>query len=137
MTHQASAFPVTDRAPASDELYEVVNGERKEIPPMGAYAGTLASFLSVHLNIFGWQHKLGFAVVEVLFQLVVGRPQRRPDVAFVSYSRWSGPPEPVEDPAAWEVVPTLAVEINSPTNTADEIEAKLQDYFVQGYNWFG
>ena len=39
MTHQASAFPVTDRAPASDELYEVVNGERKEIPPMGALRG--------------------------------------------------------------------------------------------------
>src|SRR5437868_1301430 len=99
---------------------------------MGAFAATVASFLAAHLNIFAWQHRLGFAVVEVLFQLVPGRPQRRPDVAFIPYSRWNGPPEPLQDPAAYDVVPSLAVEINSPTNVADDIEAKLQEYFSAG-----
>jgi Uma2 family endonuclease len=119
-------------AQPGDGLYEVINGERREVPPMGAFAATVASFLASHLNMFGWQHRLGFAVVETLFQLVTGRPQRRPDVAFIPYSRWSGPPDPLQDPAAWEVVPSLAVEINSPTNAADDIEAKLQDYFSAG-----
>ena len=112
-----------------DALYEIIDGERKEIPRMGALAATIASFLVTHLNNYGWARPLGFAVAEALFQLAPGRPQRRPDLAFVAYADWQ-PPE--EDPPAWAVVPLLAAEVVSPTNTADEIERKLQDYFAAG-----
>jgi Uma2 family endonuclease len=118
--------------PDDGRLYEVVNGQRKEVPRMGAFAATIATFLAAHLNLFAWQHRLGFAVVEVLFQLAPGRPQRRPDVAYIPYSRWQGLPQPLQDPAAWDVIPSLAVEIVSPTNTAEDIEDKLQDYFGAG-----
>src|SRR5436309_2758458 len=64
--------------PETDALFEVVNGERREIPRMGALAATIASFLVTHLNMFAWPRKLGFAVAEVMFQLQAGRPQRRP-----------------------------------------------------------
>ena len=97
---------------------------------MGALAATIASFLVTHLNLYGWSQKLGFAVTEVLLQLMPGRPQRRPDVAFIPYTGWQPPQR--EDPPAWPVVPLLTAEVISPTNTADDLEQKLQDYFVAG-----
>lgn len=95
---------------------------------MGALAGTIASFLVSHLNVFAWQRRLGFAVSEVTFRLPANRPQRRPDVAFIPYERWV--PQPAtEDPPAWEVVPTLIVEVISPNDSIAELEEKLRDYF--------
>jgi Uma2 family endonuclease len=116
--------------PETDALYEIVNGERKEVPRMGALAATIASFLVTHLNIYGWSQQLGFAVAEAMFQLTPDRAQRRPDVAFIAYANWQLPQR--EDPPAWPVVPLLAAEVISPTNTAEDIEEKLQDYFAAG-----
>jgi Uma2 family endonuclease len=116
----------------SDVLYEIVNGERREIPHMGAISGTIASFLLHYMNAFAIPKRLGFAVVEVLFQLRPDRPQRRPDLAFLSYERWRPPSFPLEDPPAFEVVPNLAVEVVSPTNAALEIEDKIHNYFEAG-----
>jgi Uma2 family endonuclease len=107
---------------------EVERGDEQEASPMGALAGTIASFLVSHLNVFAWQGRLGFAVSEVTFRLLPDRPQRRPDVAFIPYDRWS-PPPPTEDPPAWDVVPTLAVEVVSPNDAITELEEKLRDYF--------
>jgi Uma2 family endonuclease len=98
---------------------------------MGALAGTIASLLMSHLNIFAWQHRLGFAVAEVTFRLLAGRPQRRPDVAFIPYDRWN-PLPPTEDPPAWDVVPTLTVEVVSPNDSITELDEKLRDYFDAG-----
>src|SRR5690348_13363930 len=103
----------------------------QEFPPMGALAATIATFLASHLNLFAWQRRLGFAVSEVTFRLLTGRPQRRPDVAFIPYDRWN-PPPPTEDPPAWDVVPTLAVEVVSPNDAITELEEKLRDYFDAG-----
>src|SRR5438067_9065857 len=98
----------------SENLYEVVNGERREIPHMGALAGIIASVLSQYLGVFATQHKLGLVMVEVLFRLGANGPERRPDVAFISYDRWPLAAVPTEDPPAWPVVPNLAVEVVSP-----------------------
>jgi Uma2 family endonuclease len=119
--------------PETDALYEIVDGERREIPRLGALAATVATLLATHLNVFALPRKLGFAVVEAMFQLQAGRPQRRPDVAFVAMDRWRASHPPADnDPPAWDVVPAVAVEVISPTNTADDIEKKLQDYFAAG-----
>jgi Uma2 family endonuclease len=113
-------------------LYEVVNGEKREIPHMGALAGTIASYLLLVLGAFARQHKLGVAVMEVLFQLKDNRHQRRPDLAFVSSKRWKPLVGVKEDPPAYDVVPNLAVEVVSPSNTAQEILDKLGEYFDAG-----
>ena len=97
---------------------------------MGALAATIASFLVTHLNNYGWSKQLGFAVAEAMLQLAPDRPQRRPDVAFIGYANWR--PSSHEDPPAWPVVPLLAAEVVSPTNTAEDMEQKLQDYFAAG-----
>lgn len=118
--------------PDEDILYEVVNGQWQEIPHMGALAGTIASFLLTHINLFAWQHKLGFATTEVMFRLKPDRPQRRPDLAFIPYDRWRVPPEISDDPPCWDVVPTLAVEVVSPNNEAGKMLDKIIDYFDAG-----
>jgi Uma2 family endonuclease len=119
-------------SPTEDEsLYEVIDGERREAEPMSAREVALASFLISILGNFAQQHRLGWAVAEMLFLLDRERNlQRRPDVAFVSYARWGQPAIPTEE--AWDVVPDLAVEVVSRTNRAVEIEAKLLDYFAAG-----
>lgn len=122
----------TPEAPDSEGLFEIVNGERREIPRMGFFAGTLASLLAYHLNTHGLQQKLGLAVVEVLFRILPQQPSRRPDVAFVRYERWPVTAFPTSDPAELEAIPNLAVEVVSPSNAAEEIEDKLKDYFDAG-----
>src|SRR5262245_39267686 len=113
-------------------LFEIVDGEQQEVAPMGALAGIFATLLAQSLNAFAIPHKLGLAVIEVLFDFGAGRPSRRPDVALVRYDRWPPATDLEADPPAWRAVPNLAVEVVSPNNTADEIEGRLQEYFDAG-----
>ncbi len=128
---------VVDRSSAAaiangDTLYEVVNGEYVELPPMGVYEVWVASVLGYALNSFVQPRRLGYVVGEMLFSLdPAKRLERRPDVAFVSYQRWPRH-RPVPEANAWAVVPDLAVEVVSPTNTAVEIQTKMHEYFRAG-----
>ncbi len=118
---------------SSDEEtdYEIVNGESKEIEPMGAYEGMLASILCNHLFLYLNQNPCGIVGTEVMFQLRESpRMVRKPDVAFVSYERW--PERTIPRSNAWNVVPDLAVEIVSATNYAEELDQRIGDYFETG-----
>src|SRR5207244_2037726 len=53
------------------------------------------------------------------------------DVAFVSDERWPRARR-VPDDAAWDVVPDLAIEVVSPSNIANEVVAKVGEYFRAG-----
>jgi Uma2 family endonuclease len=68
----------------------------------------------------------------VLFRFdVASNLQRRPDLAYASYERW--PRAKRQAPKdAWNVVCDLAVGVVSEYNTANEIQAKIQDYFRCG-----
>ena len=122
-------IPVT-MPPRYPDLFEVVNGEIKELN-VGARQATLAFRLATFLEIFAKPKQLGQAVTEALFHLLDGNPERRPDVAFISAQRWQfdleGPQE-----NAWPVVPDLAAEIISPSNTYNEIQQKKEEYFQAG-----
>lgn len=115
-----------------DVLYEVVGNEIRELPPMGARESGLTSYLHELLAPFTRKNQLGLSYMEMLF--LIGGPrnlQRRPDVSYVSFQRWpKGKPVPATN--AWDVVPDLAVEIVSPTNGANEIIEKVEDYFTCG-----
>lgn len=126
------------RAPFSqvdgnDALYEIVHGQRVELPPMSAYASRIASRLGGKLNEFAEAHALGEAVVETLFRLSLPDDyNRRPDVALVSYQRWPKDRPLPEDDNAWDVVPDLAVEVVSPTDRAEDLLEKVDEYFRAG-----
>jgi Uma2 family endonuclease len=131
-TAPEAVTPLTPPTDKPDALYEFVDGEWKETPPMGALAGLLASMLVTELNNFARPKRLGLAVSEVLFRLAPQGPARRPDVAFIAFERWPYTTPPEEDPPAFDLVPNLAVEVNSPTNTFNEITGKVRDYFFDG-----
>lgn len=115
----------------SDVLYEVVNGQIVELS-RGAFEVGLASLINGLLGPFARQNRLGQSVAQMLFLLdPKANLQRRPDMAFVSFDRW---PRKRRIPRgdAWEVVPDLAVEVVSESNTAEEILTKIREYFQAG-----
>jgi Uma2 family endonuclease len=121
------------RSPVPDDcFYEVVDGQIVELPPMGAYECDVASFLAFTLGQVIYAQKLGRVIVETMFWLDrSGKRKRRPDLAFVSAEKW-----PIRRRApkseAWEIVPDLAIEVVSESNSANEINLKLVDYFQAG-----
>src|SRR5438128_1525689 len=125
----SSAAPTAPAAPAEEPLYEVVNGQRVELPPMGAQSTRIAGRLNTRLEVFVEDHHLGTVVPEMLFLLDRGaNVRRRPDVAFVSADRWPVDQDPQWE-GDWEVVPDLAVEVVSPNDTFSEVERKVGEYF--------
>ena len=114
----------------NDGLYETVNGQRIEVP-VGAKELFIGGTILEYLRQFLRTDPRGWAVAETLFRLRDDpRLERRPDVAFVPYDRWPGPEIPETDP--WPVCPALAVEVVSRSNTVDEIQAKIHEYFAHG-----
>jgi Uma2 family endonuclease len=118
--------------PDEDVLYEVVDDQVVELAPMGAYEVWIATALVARLAAFARQHQLGRAVQEMLFDLTAatGR-KRRPDVAFVSFDRWPLQRR-IPRTEAWEVVPNLAVEVVSRTDSVDHMVDKVAEYFHAG-----
>ena len=98
--------------------------------PMGMRESLLAIYLGELLGPFVRGRNLGLitgadGTYEVLLGLV-----RLPDVGFVSWDRLPGrrvPDEPIPN-----VVPDLAVEVLSPSNTAKEMARKRGEYFQAG-----
>jgi Uma2 family endonuclease len=121
----------TDLLSEPDGLYEVIDGRVVE-KPMGAYECWLAAWICKQLDRFLDNTPLGRAVPEMIFDLrpTVDR-ERRPDVAFVSFERWARN-RGVPRTRSWAVVPELAIEVVSLTNTADEVAEKLEEYFLLG-----
>jgi Uma2 family endonuclease len=114
-----------------DGLFEVIDGRIVE-KPTGVYENWLAGLIYGAIDRDTKAHAIGRAVFEMLFNL---RPrvdrERRPDVAFISFERWRRD-QPIPQARAWTVIPDLAIEILSPTNSADEIADKLEEYFQVG-----
>lgn len=125
--------PVALLAGGDEETYyEIINGQRVELPPMSVYSTWLACRLLAEWSIFLSTRELGRPVLEVLFRLPLQGRNRRPDAAFVSFDRWAKDrPVPGKD-NAWDVVPDLAVEVVSPTDLAEELMQKVTEYFLSG-----
>lgn len=118
--------------PSDLGLYEVVGGQIVEKPAMGAFESVLASELMRWMAPHVDENRLGRVVSETLFLLdpALGL-KRRPDLAFVSTERWPLRRR-VPRTEAWDVVPDLAVEIISRSNTGDEMAEKIEEYFRAG-----
>jgi Uma2 family endonuclease len=113
-------------------LYEVVNSQVVELPPMGIYASWVTLQVAYLLQTFAAPRSLGTIVMEALFILDPVRNTRgRPDLAFVSAQKWPADQPPPET-GDWEVVPDLAVEVISPNDLAEDVLAKTREYFRFG-----
>jgi Uma2 family endonuclease len=127
---QPPAAPVW--AVPEEPLYEVVNGQKVELPPMSFYASRIASKLQTFVENHAAAHGLGIAVTEALFILdPVVNVRRRPDVAFVSAAKWPLD-RPIPETGDLAVVPDLAVEVISPNDLFQDVIAKMEEYFRLG-----
>lgn len=122
--------PVRDEFETAD-LYEIVDGQRVELPPMSAESTGVAADLIAAINVSG-ARSCGKAYTEMLITLPLDEERnRRPDVMFVSFERW---PRNARRPDtnAWDVLPELCVEVVSPSDRAEEIETKVDEYLRAG-----
>lgn len=112
----------------AEPLFEFVNGERVE-KPISMREIRLANLLSrLMANGLG-VNPPGEPFVEMLFRLKPGL-DRRPEVSFVPNDRW--PDRTVPETEAWQIVPSVAVEIISKHNKANEVQTKIEEYFEAG-----
>ncbi|MCI0680578.1 MAG: Uma2 family endonuclease [Gemmataceae bacterium] len=115
-----------------DALYEVVNGQYVELPPMSMLASFVASDLHVLMGYHVRQNQCGKAVSETVF--ILDREtdlRRRPDIAFVSKDRWPLD-KPIPPTGECGLVPDLVVEVISPNDLFESIFEKIDEYFAYG-----
>ncbi len=111
----------------NERLFEVVQGVRVE-KAMSAFQLWLGSRIHGRLDQYCLEHGIGIAVSEMMFRIPSRGNDRKPDVAFVSSARWPMN-RVVPSVQAWPVVPDLAIEVVSPTDTVFNVFDKVQEYF--------
>ena len=125
----ATEQDVIDLEVRESRLCELVDGVLVE-KTVGYYESYLAVRLVYFLAGFVDRHRLGIVVgADGMTRLAPGLV-RIPDASFIVWDRLPGrrvPRAPIAD-----LVPDLAVEVISPSNTSREMERKLQDYLTAG-----
>lgn len=113
----------------NERLCELVEGTLVE-KAVGLEESMIAVLISAEILNFARRRRLGRISGGDGPYRLFGGLVRVPDVAFISYDRLPGrkvPKAPIPD-----LVPDLAVEILSRSNTAAEIRRKLGEYFAAG-----
>jgi Uma2 family endonuclease len=110
--------------------YEIVNGELIDMGNSGAKHGYVCSILMILLGGYVRLHKLGAMFdSSTAFKMKSGN-KRSPDISFIAKERLQGLDD-IPD-GFLEGAPDLAVEILSPSNTVEEINQKIIEYFDNG-----
>jgi len=112
-----------------DKRYELIEGEIIEMAPPGGEHGTFAGEIYYYIRLFNRDRSLGIATVETGYHPPGNRSiLLSPDVAFTRIER---APQPF--PKTWvPIMPDLAVEIKSPSNTMTELRRKAAIYLERG-----
>ena len=110
---------------------ELVRGELRVSPPAGGPHGLAAANLVFPLATHVRHNALGVVFADgVGYELQrLPRTVRVPDASFVASGRL---PSGGLGPGLLKLAPDLAIEVLSPSETASEIEEKLDDYLVSG-----
>jgi Uma2 family endonuclease len=116
--------------PDSGKRRALVRGEVVETMPPGGVHGVIAIMLGALLRVWAKAGRHGVVGAESGF--ILGRDPdivRGPDLSFVAAARV--PPAGIPE-AFWEQAPELAVEIVSPSETAEEVREKVRDFLAAG-----
>ena len=106
--------------------YEYVGGRVIEVVSNNRSSG-IGHLLGSLIGVYVFQHKLGFTTGADGGYWIVGE-RYVPDAAFVSVSRQFKR----TDDAYYPIAPDLAIEVLSPSNTAEEIRIKVVNYLTAG-----
>ena len=115
----------------NDTRRELVEGEIRELSPTGGIHGLVAGNFQTLVGAFVRQHRLGFTGTAEVGYLLARNPDtvRVPDVSFVSRERI---PETGIPEGFWSFAPDLAIEVLSPTDSAEEVLEKVEMYLAAG-----
>jgi Uma2 family endonuclease len=122
---------ITAEAALDKRLCELIDGTLVE-KAVGQYESRLALLIGHYLETYLEQekHDLGICYgADAMLRIVPGRV-RLPDVSFVSWDKLPNRELPAEPIA--NLVPDLAVEVLSESNTPREMENKRREYFRGG-----
>jgi Uma2 family endonuclease len=111
--------------------FELVRGELVEVPAAGMLRNFIMGFLYRSLDAFVRARALGLVFGDGLGYIIRRDPDvvRVPDVSFISRERL---PEGGIIDGFCPVPPDLAVEIVSPNDTFNEVQAKVHEYLEAG-----
>ena len=127
--YPADETDVEDLHNSEDRLYELVDGVLLE-KEMAYRESAIAVEIIYHLKAFVRGKSLGvIAGSDGMMRLAPGLI-RIPDVSFVRRAQFPG--GKISNMALPSIYPDLAVEVLSPSNTAEEMDEKLNDYFTAG-----
>lgn len=113
----------------ADRRFELIKGELFEVAPTGEEHGYLAGEIFHLFRLFDPQRELGIPTVETGYYTLDDRSTvLSPDVAFRRTDRKAPPLTKAFVP----VMPDLAVEIVSPSNTMSQIRRKAALYLQHG-----
>jgi Uma2 family endonuclease len=130
----ASALMTADellQMPHDGRRYELVKGELKEMSPAGPQHGRIANNIAFLITQHVREKNLGAVyAAETGFKLRE-KPDtvRAADAAFVTKSRIPAEGEP---PGYWAIAPDLVVEVVSPSDSAQAIQAKVAEWLAAG-----
>jgi Uma2 family endonuclease len=123
---ERDVLEIHDREKRLCELFDGALVEK----PMGSFESFLAAALVRLIGNFVAENDLGIVLTaDGMLRLSLGLV-RIPDASFISWARLPGRELPQEE--IWGLAPDLAVEIISPSNTREEMQQKLVDYFGAG-----
>lgn len=118
------------------KCYELIHGTLVE-KAMGSFEGFLAGWIATKFNNYLEINEIGAAFGDNVPLVFSPKLVYIPDAGFISAARLPGGEFPSDKPLA-EVIPNLAVEVISISNTRQEMERKLASYFECGVEevWF-
>ncbi len=114
---------------AEDRLYELEDGVLVE-KPMGWYESIIATLISFKIRQFLEEHDSGQVLGSDGSLKILPGIVKMPDVSFISWERF--PKQKLARRPIPSLVPDLAIEVLSETNTATEMQSKLERYFEAG-----
>ncbi len=120
---------IAAEAALEKRLCELIDGTLVE-KAVGQYESRVAHLIGHFMEDYLEQHDLGICYgADAMLRIVPGRV-RLPDVSFVSWGKLPNRELPAEPIA--NLVPDLAVEVLSESNTRREMENKRREYFQGG-----
>ncbi|MBI3964538.1 MAG: Uma2 family endonuclease [Chloroflexi bacterium] len=119
------------RLPDDGFRYELIDGELKQMPPVGGEHGGVTTDFASTLRTYVKAHGLGWVLAGDTGVLLRRDPDhvRMPDVCFVSRERL---PEGRLPKGHLPFVPDLVVEVVSPYDRASEVQAKIGEWLTGG-----
>ena len=119
------------RLSTTGRRYELVKGELFEMPPAGGRHGSVAMRIGALLNAHARANQLGEVFAAETGFVLRRDPDtvRAPDASFIAGDRLPEGELPV---GYLEIIPDLAVEVVSPSDTPREVRDKVGDWLRAG-----